>query len=71
MIGKRAKKQQQELHVTDADGLRDEQEEKARFRGWIMEQMEQMEMDDLFLLYTIVGDIEDYKTFFKVLKKIK
>ena len=43
----------------------------ARYKGWISDNLEKMDYEQLQLIYTITEDVEDFRVFFEVLKKLK
>ena len=42
-----------------------------RYKGWISDNLEKMDYEQLQLIYTITEDVEDFRVFFEVLKKLK
>ena len=42
-----------------------------RHKGWIVENLDKMDYDQLRLIYDITEDVEDFRVFFEVLKKLK
>ena len=51
--------------------LADKQATIDRYKGWILDNLEKMDYEQLQLIYTITEDVEDFRTFFKVLKELK
>ncbi len=51
--------------------LKRNQKQHADYIEWINDQLETMDNEQLKLMYNISYDVEEYKTFFRVLRQLK
>jgi hypothetical protein len=57
--------------IANRNELQRTQKQKSNIKKWINEKLEDMDFEQLKMMYDVSYDVEKYKTFFEVLRNLK